>query len=92
MLCVRSGGGEEDGPPLGLSASALVDLACHRLLDMSAGGEIACFSPGPPQQLWWLLGDRGAISEVGGVGPGAFGFLEGLVGVRHPGSFPGSGG
>ena len=33
MLCVRSGGGEEDGPPLGLSASALVDLACHRLLD-----------------------------------------------------------
>ena len=31
-----------------------------------------------------VVGDRGAISEVGGVGPGAFGFLEGLVGVRPP--------
>ena len=55
LFCVRSGGGQEDGPPLGLPAFALVALACDRLL--SAGGEIALFSPGPPQQLWWLLGD-----------------------------------
>ena len=67
-----SGGGQEDGPPLGLPAFALVALACHRLLDMSAGGDIAFFSPGPPQQLWWLLGDGGAISKVGGVDPGPF--------------------
>ena len=47
---------------------------------MSAGGEIAVFSPGQPQQLWWLLVDGERFRRWAELILGLLDFLRVLLG------------